>query len=119
MLDKSDSSSLLDAIIAMPYLVPKILTKISAVDAEIEMNPVFHYDGGLDGPEAGLVSLCDIYVERASSLWKEPEVLAWFIQTAKQAIPLISSAAAIKFRTTRYKLGVPLNVQRHVFISEM
>jgi hypothetical protein len=114
MLDKSNSSALLDAIITMPYLVPKLLTKIAAVDAEIEMNPVFHYEGGVDGPEAGLVSLCDVYVERTNSLWKEPEVLAWLVQTAKKAIPMISSAAAIKFRATRYKGGVPLNVQRYI-----
>ncbi|KAL3901050.1 MAG: hypothetical protein SGCHY_000900 [Lobulomycetales sp.] len=105
---------LLEAVTMMPFLVPRLLSHISAPDAMIE-----GADGFTPAPaDAPLVVLCDLYIERASSLWKGPEVLPWLVETARAAIPSLDSAAAKKFRQ-RYSVGVPLNFQRHVYISEL
>eukprot|EP01137_Pigoraptor_chileana_P034550 Opistho-2@27279 len=62
-----------------------------------------------------------LYVERAHSQWKEPEVLTWLqrnitlaLKTVADGHPLVKSSAYS--RATAYK-GTPRNIHRHILIS--
>lgn len=120
-----DRDALIDAIITFPYFVSKLLSKIAVSNEIAETHDYFLYKGsGVVGedPESGIISLCDLYVERTNSLWKDPSVLSWLIETVKDAVEIIEQGGARVEKTAKFRqryLNVPLNVQRHVYISEM
>ena len=79
------------------------------------------------GVNPGLSLLVDLYIERCYPLWKESEVSLWlksgidsFARLVKSGVPkfmtVISNGKTL--REERYTGSIPLNVLRHVFISE-
>ncbi|KAJ3203740.1 Transcription factor 25 [Dinochytrium kinnereticum] len=94
----------------------------AVTDTKLTTHPIFTPPKDETPSESALTLLTKLFVERSHPLWKEPEVLTWLRATATSitSLPLdsVELSDAEKMRKTAYPDGVPLNVARHVFVSE-
>ena len=63
-----------------------------------------------------------IYTERCHSLWKQADVIEWLQDVALALLPRFSNGDAevahyADWRATKF-FGLPLNIQRHVLLSD-
>lgn len=67
--------------------------------------------------------LVTLFVERNSSLWKEPEVMEWWKPQVERLIDAVNAKDALVERNTKLCHAEcpldPLNLYRHVFVSDI
>ncbi|KAJ3193990.1 Transcription factor 25 [Irineochytrium annulatum] len=121
---RKSSELLRRAILNYPVAVVLLLDKAATTDPYITNSPVFTDVGNPveTDSEKAVDILIRLFVERSHPLWKEPEVLAWLRQVAGEVANLGLHDAAVKNglenRRTAYTEGLPLNVSRHIYVSE-
>ncbi|KAJ3414537.1 Transcription factor 25 [Chytridiales sp. JEL 0842] len=120
----TESSELLKkAIAAYPSTVPQILEQCAVTDPKITTSPIFTESETKTDSETAVELLISLYVERNHPLWKEPDTLSWLRQNAAEIASRDPSDSEItkgrEMRRTVYPSGLPLNVARHIFCSDI
>ncbi|KAI8824541.1 transcriptional repressor TCF25-domain-containing protein [Fimicolochytrium jonesii] len=108
----AESTTLLHtAIRTFPTLIPLLLDKCGSSVAGVTPDTPFFVD---ETDSLALRLQVELYVERAHSMWKVPEVLAWLREGVKSVL------AEGGERGSGVGEGeVPRNLSRHIFISGM
>ncbi|KAJ3016747.1 UNVERIFIED_CONTAM: Transcription factor 25 [Siphonaria sp. JEL0065] len=109
-----------------PQFVPLLLTKLTLTDPTITSSPLFTPIDNYNAPnksEQAIHLLINLYIERCHHLWKEPSALAWFRKTATRLAKTVDLedkeiVEAEASRVGMYPDGLPLNVSRHVYVSD-
>ncbi|KAI8388402.1 transcriptional repressor TCF25-domain-containing protein [Radiomyces spectabilis] len=110
-VSEEDSSAMLkEAIKKFPQFTPRLLQKLGESDPLVSQVQETINDPYLD-------LLLWLAVERNHELWKEPEVLQWLKQTAHQ-VKAQDDLAYQQVRCSENR-DIPLNVCRHVIMSEI
>ncbi|KAJ3222443.1 Transcription factor 25 [Clydaea vesicula] len=116
-----------EALLTFPYFITKLYNKLGIV-SDFQINPYFFYKGsGIlgDDKESPILTLIELYLERSSSLWKEPENLEWLKKVFNGLHSDLKHRNLKTFVDFRLKLfkntefDLPLNIKRHVYISEL
>ncbi|KAJ3295412.1 Transcription factor 25 [Blyttiomyces sp. JEL0837] len=119
---EKSTNQLKKAMLQYPSMVSKVMAKCTVTDSRIKGIFVTNDEPETESEKAVEV-LIDLYVERAHSLWKEPETLQWFRDTAAMlsSTTLTNSEYqnGVKMRKNVYPDGLPLNVCRHIFVSDI
>ncbi|KAI8612705.1 transcriptional repressor TCF25-domain-containing protein [Chytriomyces sp. MP71] len=111
------------AITQFPQFVPLLLAKLTLTDPIITTHPIFAPEPNPTKSEGAINLLVTLYVERCHHVWKEPSTLSWLRETAR-AIAQGTEASSKHFEAARernqkaYPDGLPLNVSRHIFVSD-
>ncbi|KAI8849789.1 transcriptional repressor TCF25-domain-containing protein [Chytridium lagenaria] len=110
------------ALLSYPQALPLILERAAVTDTKLTSSAFFSPITDENASENALSVLTKLFVERSHPLWKEPEVLQWLRSTASSIASLPSDhpdvVEADNTRKTAYPDGLPLNVSRHIFVSE-
>ncbi|KAI9337214.1 transcriptional repressor TCF25-domain-containing protein [Obelidium mucronatum] len=113
-----------------PEMVPLLLTKLTLTDPTVTNSSLFSANTSSGINDESIVKsteairlLLQLYVDRCHHLWKEPTVLAWFRSTATRLATTTSSKDAElesfeQKRNSMYPVGLPLNVSRHIYVSD-
>ena len=108
------------AILNYPMISQLISEKCSLV---IESNPTYvTNENVLKSHSRSLQQQCKLYVERSVDLWKDAVVTSWFKENVnfvnREHIRMPNYEIAIKNQKSTF-LSPPLNVMRHIFISDI
>ncbi|KAJ3114487.1 Transcription factor 25 [Physocladia obscura] len=112
------------AILQYPQIVPQLLSKLTLSVPNITNNPVFSSPDVLSTKSNDAIRvLITLYIERCHHLWKEPTAFAWFRATVSSVAEkyTLSDSLVQQYATKRkdlYPQGLPLNVSRHVYVSD-
>ena len=114
-----ESTKLLEqAISRFPSVVVGLLGKLSLTDSMLE-NAYFAFEGIDNMHELTLRLLIDMYIESSHSFWKVPEILTWLKTTSKIAFEANMTPNPLsKNCPFPLSLGLPLNLQRMVVLSD-
>ncbi|KAJ3250183.1 Transcription factor 25 [Chytriomyces hyalinus] len=108
------------AIKQYPLFVPTILNKLTVTEPSVTSHPYFATPVKPSPSESAIHLLIMLYVERCHHLWKEPSALSWLRETARalaaatEKTDATNNASAVDV----YPDGLPLNVSRHVYVSD-
>jgi len=117
--DDSDGY-LQEAILKFPMIAQMICSKCSY---NIESNLLYVNNNDiLKSHSKCLTQLCTLYIERALDMWKDPEVIPWLqrnIEYVNNNFSKHPSYNKAKKMRKEVFLSPPLNVMRHIFISDI
>ncbi|KAJ3202777.1 Transcription factor 25 [Entophlyctis luteolus] len=117
-LHAKSTERLMHAIYQFPQMIPQLLEKLTITAPAITTSPFFSRPVGKSKSDDAVDLLTLLYIERCSSLWKEPSVLAWLRATASQVASDDLSDQRKALPANIYPGGLPLNVSRHVYVSD-
>ncbi|RUS22507.1 transcriptional repressor TCF25-domain-containing protein [Endogone sp. FLAS-F59071] len=110
------------AVCLFPGVVIPLMEKCGEKDSRVLDNAVL-LACHAESPYLNL--LIQLFVERNFALWKEPEVISWLKATTLSTISLLESATdplvqeGLRLCTTDFSTTpIPLNLSRHVLISD-
>ncbi|KAJ3231281.1 Transcription factor 25 [Chytriomyces hyalinus] len=110
---------LTSAIKQYPLFVPTILSKLTVTEPSVTSHPYFAAPVNPNSSESAIHLLIMLYVERCHHLWKEPSALLWLRETARALAAATETDATNNSSTVDvYPDGLPLNVSRHVYVSD-
>ena len=117
---EQSSTLLKEAILNYPMIAQLICEKCSFV---IESNPQYVMNENvLKSHTRSLTQQCKLYLERSIDLWKDTKVVHWFKQNVEYVNNNYSDMPGNQESVHRRKtvfLSPPLNVMRHIFISDI
>ena len=117
---EKSAATIRSAVLRYPMIAQLICEKFNY---NLESNSLYvTKESTIKSHTRSLTQQCKLYVERASELWTDSEVVSWFkknvtiVNNEHEKIP--GYAKALSNRKQLF-LSPPLNVMRHIFISDI